>query len=363
MSSASFRTLEFYCGIGGLHYALKRSRPSAEVVAAFDWDPTSCQVYGANHGEVVQRKDISTLTPEYLEGFDANLWLMSPACQPYTVLNPEAKGAADPRAMSFLHIVQSVLPEMARRGSQPGYILVENVAGFETSSTRELLVETLKDVGYETMELLLSPLQYGIPNSRLRYYMLARKQPFPKVESEEQEHRVWRHIPGQPIVKGEGEGNADVEVRPLKEYLDAQVDAGRYVPDKILGKWGRLFDIVKPSSARSCCFTRGYTHIVERSGSILQEAEDLDTTQVFDAFLRAQSEGREDALEILRPLRLRYFTPSELLRIFAFEEATFVWPESVSMKTKYRLIGNSVNVRVVQALVTYLLAEQEHTMT
>jgi hypothetical protein len=63
-------------------------------------------------------------------------------------------------------------------------------------------------------------------------------------------------------------------------------------------------------------------------------------------------------MEILRPLRLRYFSPEELLRLFCFEDAgsdsTFRWPEGVSTKTKYRLIGNSVNVLVVSALIECL---------
>ena len=63
-------------------------------------------------------------------------------------------------------------------------------------------------------------------------------------------------------------------------------------------------------------------------------------------------------MEILRPLRLRYFSPEELLRLFCFEDAgsdsTFRWPEGVSIKTKYRLIGNSVNVLVVSALIECL---------
>ena len=63
-------------------------------------------------------------------------------------------------------------------------------------------------------------------------------------------------------------------------------------------------------------------------------------------------------MEILRPLRLRYFSPEELLRLFCFEDAgsdsTFRWPEGVSAKTKYRLIGNSVNVLVVSALIECL---------
>jgi tRNA (cytosine38-C5)-methyltransferase len=71
------------------------------------------------------------LTPELLAGFNADLWLLSPACQPYTVLNPNAKGGSDPRAQSFLHLITHVLPQMRTDGTCPSYLLVENVAGFE----------------------------------------------------------------------------------------------------------------------------------------------------------------------------------------------------------------------------------------
>jgi tRNA (cytosine38-C5)-methyltransferase len=81
------------------------------------------------------------------------------------------------------------------------------------------------------------------------------------------ENKVWRNIP---------DCKEDAQVVAIREYLDTDVDEASGVPEKVLKKWGRLFDIVKPSSARSCCFTRGYRHLVERSGSILQEAEELD---------------------------------------------------------------------------------------
>jgi tRNA (cytosine38-C5)-methyltransferase len=113
--------------------------------------------------------------------------------------------------------------------------------------------------------------------------------------------------------------------------------------------------------------------MVERAGSILQENEDLDvsspflpsvwlplislqTKSVFDTFLSAQESGDPGALDILRPLRLRYFTPSELLTLFAFDADSFIWPPHITVKTKYRLIGNSVNVLVVTHLIRYLLA-------
>ena len=86
--------------------------------------------------------DISTLTPEFLAGFNADLWLLSPACQPYTVLNPNAKGASDPRAQSFLHLIQHVLPQMSTVGACPSYLLVENVAGFEVHITSRVVSNT-----------------------------------------------------------------------------------------------------------------------------------------------------------------------------------------------------------------------------
>lgn len=125
----------------------------------------------------------------------------------------------------------------------------------------------------------------------------------------------------------------------------------------------------------------GYTKLVERAGSILQMNEELDviiivlhhhfccnshsamqTTAVFDMFLEAQSQGDPEAVQILAPLRLRYFTPSELLRIFGFNafrsddvaEDEFLWPANLTAKTRYKLIGNSVNVCVVTKLLDYL---------
>lgn len=97
-------------------------------------------------------------------------------------------------------------------------------------------------------------------------------------EDDEEEGKVWRYIPNeQQMEKFKEEGG-----REIRAYLDLGLtdeEEDEYsVPDRILGKWGRLFDIVLPSSKRTCCFTRGYTHLVERSGSILQVEEDLDVS-------------------------------------------------------------------------------------
>jgi len=80
------------------------------------------------------------------------------------------------------------------------------------------------------------------------------------------------------------------------------------------------------------------------------------TKETFDRFLQAQVEGDSNPTAILTPLRLRYFSPGELSRIFGFgtDARPFTWPAEVTTKSKYRLIGNSVNVHVVAELVNYL---------
>ncbi|KIY52972.1 S-adenosyl-L-methionine-dependent methyltransferase [Fistulina hepatica ATCC 64428] len=356
--------IEFYSGIGGLHLALKRCsscRPSV-VVRSYDWDPSAIAVYEHNFGRgIAQRKDISSLTPDTLSAYGADVWLLSPACQPYTVLNPESKGIRDPRAQSFLHLMANVLPVMPPY-RRPKYLLVENVGGFETSETRPAIIEILRGLSYNVAEFLLSPLQFGTPNSRQRYYLLAKFGPW---ASSPTNPGILTHIPPQEA----DQDPQDVSVRDLRMYLDDDTPANdleRYlVPDKILEKWGRLFDIVVPSSLRTCCFTRGYTRLVERAGSIIQMDESLDTTTVFNEFLVAQAQNVPHAVELLRPLRLRYFSPDELLRLFDFNAPRAIWPPlaQISRKTRYRLIGNSVNVRVVTSLLEYLFCEPKQNQT
>lgn len=87
----------------------------------------------------------------------------------------------------------------------------------------------------------------------------------------------------------------------------------------------------------------------------------IQTHETFERFLRAQSEDDPSAAQILDPLQLRYFSPTELLRLFGFQrkegEDHFKWPVEMSSKSKYRLIGNSVNVDVVAHLIRFLLQQ------
>lgn len=104
------------------------------------------------------------------------------------------KDSADARALSFIKILEN-MPHMMQ---PPLMLFVENVVGFEvsiqlvmipypylldliewnpylllqTSNTHKHMMEVLAGIGFVTQEYILSPLQFGIPYSRPRYFCL-----------------------------------------------------------------------------------------------------------------------------------------------------------------------------------------------
>ncbi|KAI7854319.1 S-adenosyl-L-methionine-dependent methyltransferase [Circinella umbellata] len=291
---------------------------------------------------------------------------MSPPCQPYSRQGLQ-KGSQDNRSKSFLHLLE-VLETMTHR---PKYILVENVKGFEESDSHDLLIDSLNHCNYTFQEFLLTPLQLGIPNSRMRYYLLAKQKPLSFIQPPT--NTILAFIPESKIMSTEFVDNrtqsldnedslvhSNVNIGSVSEYLESNVDFVSYaISDKTLLKHGHVFDIVKPSTHRSCCFTKGYYHYAEGTGSILQLNEELDSTETFDKVTQAKKMGNEqEALKLLQSLKLRYFTPREVANLMGFPMDTFTFPESTTIKQKYRCLGNSINVRLVSELMIYLMKNQ-----
>ncbi|KAI9495155.1 cytosine(38)-C(5)-methyltransferase-like protein [Zychaea mexicana] len=360
------KMLEFYSGIGGMHYAATLADWDFEVVKAFDINNVANDIYKHNFGpKTVGQRQIEALTLEYYDKVAADIWTMSPPCQPYSRLGLQ-KGSQDARSRSFLHLLQ-VLEGMKNR---PKYILVENVKGFEESDSRDLLVDSLNRCNYTFQEFLLTPLQLGIPNSRMRYYLLAKQKPLSFVQPPT--NTILGFIPKSTHMSTEFIDNrtrtldnedalvalSAVQIGSVSRYLEPEATVNfdsHAIPDKTLLKHGHVFDIVKPSTHRSCCFTKGYYHYAEATGSILQMNEDLLTAETFDKAAEAKNKGNEqEALELLRSLRLRYFTPREVANLMGFPD-TFTFPDSSTIKQRYRTLGNSINVRLVSELMSYLM--------
>ncbi|CAG8770281.1 6246_t:CDS:2, partial [Racocetra persica] len=328
-----------------------------EVVGAFDINTTANIIYRYNFeknhsSSIIHQRNIESLPLDYYDSYKANIWLMSPPCQPYTRTGLH-RGSEDIRSKSFIYLID-LLDKM---NSPPTYILIENVKGFEESETRDILIKQLNNCHYNYQEFFITPLQLGIPNSRLRYYMLAKKRPLKFKNSDNS--KILNHIPcslyDQDFVDIRNANNSNLieekitdfklNIAPIEKYL-TNADGDRYsIPNKTLLKYGKLFDIVKPSSTRSCCFTKGYYHYVEGTGSILQLNEELDAPQLFK-----QQLPDHEMLASLPLLRLRYFTEYEISQIMGFPKE-FLFPNEITLKQRYRVLGNSINVNVVSELI------------
>ncbi|XP_049633801.1 tRNA (cytosine(38)-C(5))-methyltransferase [Suncus etruscus] len=387
----ALRVLELYSGIGGMHQALRESGVPAQVVAAIDVNTVANEVYKYNfpHTQLLART-IEGITLEEFDRLSFNMVLMSPPCQPFTRIGLQGD-VNDPRTKSFLYFLD-ILPRLK---NLPKYILLENVKGFEVSSTRDLLIQTIENCGFQYQEFLLSPTSLGIPNSRLRYFLIAKLQSeplpfqaagqilmeFPQIESkqcpkpatdaekkaEEKQKEpntcfegIRQTSPKGPVlfkletieeINRKRQQDSDLSVEMLEGFLEDGLDPTHYfIPPESLLRYALLLDIVTPTCRRSTCFTKGYGRYVEGTGSVLQTSEDVQIEEIYKSL---DNLSQEEKITKLLMLKLRYFTPKEIANLLGFPPS-FGFPEKIAVRQRYRLLGNSLNVLVVARLIKIL---------
>lgn len=263
--------------------------------------------------------------------------------------------------------MESILPNLQTR---PQFLLLENVKNFETSNSHQLLITTLEKLNYDYEEFLVSPVSLGIPNERLRYYLVAVqgsgksvKQEiqtvFPQGYSQLIEPAQCRVL--KPFLFCQQNKDEEEKVCLLKKQLVKNVDE-LLLADSCFDKHkGYRFDVVSSTSTITSCFTKGYGKVkfVRGTGPLLitncsENEEEID-------FNDPQS---------LKALKLRWFHPLEIATLLGFptklraiicgeeeeEQAReqFSFPNNVTLTQCYEALGNSINVTVVSRLMKYM---------
>ena len=140
---------------------------------------------------------------------------------------------------------------------------MENVKGFETSRAREILIEMLENNEFNYQEYLLCPKQLGIPNARLRYYLIATKSPSLKTKQLVCDMKnIDPDIVNHFLQKDSG----------LKSFINIEDDPFDEVKLKLTSKilkHAQVFDIVDINSNNSCCFTKSYGKYAKGTGDII----------------------------------------------------------------------------------------------
>lgn len=118
------------------------------------------------------------------------------------------------------------------------------------------------------------------------------------------------------------------------------------LPEDVLKKRFKIMDVCTPDSVRSCCFTKAYGRYIEGTGSVFTPKSASTVKEAFERFISQNDES-------LTELELRFFTPTEITRLMSFP-SSFKFPQQLSNVQKYRLLGNSINVKVVSELIKLL---------
>jgi tRNA (cytosine38-C5)-methyltransferase len=342
--AAMVHVLELFSGIGGMRHGLVAALNEEVSFTAIDLNVFCNTVYENSFGDKPITADVTALSVEWFEELKADIWTLAPPCQPYS-RQGGMLGSADARARPLHHLID-ILRQLEHL---PKRILLENVKNFELSDSCAELVAVLRNRGYGSIAgYLVNPLYMGFPNSRLRFFLVAKREEggmeFPIISNDPQcgdcgESPVWlQPVPARPIAGFLCPSHSETDKLALE------------VPESILSKKSAFcFDIVAPKSTQSLCFTRAYTKFVNGTGSVLYEGGQ-------ETSVDAQNRPLFDSLESMSDLagELRYFCPCEIARLNGFPVSgdPRLATGCSGSKQIYRALGNSLNPQVVARIVS-----------
>ncbi|PZM81210.1 MAG: DNA methyltransferase [Candidatus Melainabacteria bacterium] len=286
------KALELFSGIGA--FAEAAAKRHIEVLAAFDQDPRANATYELNHGMTPRSRNLDTIAPSELP--QADMWWMSPPCQPYSVRGNQ-KGLEDPRARSLVNLFDHL------RQHRPKLLMLENVAGFKDSDAHRLVERTLGELAYQSHFLELSPTDFGLKMRRPRLYLVA----------------TTDGVTFEPPVLQKVEGKC------LTSFIKETYDTELIVSQKDFERYAPSLHIINPcdQDAYAICFTSGYWKSFKSSGTFIA----VDEQQI------------------------RRFSPEEIVALMGFS-SDFSFPEELSIQAKLKLAGNTVDVRAIDYLLS-----------
>lgn len=162
---------ELFSGIGAQVAALKRLNIPYEVVGISEIDKYAIQSYEAINGSVRNYGDITQI-----ERLDyADLWTYSFPCQDLSFAGKQKGISENTRSGLLLH-VERLLTGSVLYGTQPKYLLLENVKALVSKKFMpdfQRWLGKLEQLGYNNYWQVLNAKDYGVPQNRERVFVVS----------------------------------------------------------------------------------------------------------------------------------------------------------------------------------------------
>ena len=321
----TIRVVDLFAGVGGIRLgfaqAAKEFGMNTECVFSSEIDEWACKTYRKNfpNDNHDPKCDITTVDAKSLPDFD--VLLAGFPCQAFSIAGKRG-GFDDTRGTLFFDVARII------KEKQPKAFLLENVKGLtnhRSGKTLQVILNTLReDLGYTVFYKVLNAKEYGVAQLRERIYIVGFKNagdsfdyPLPLPQ---EERKVIRDI---------------IEENP--------VDARYYLSTSYLAA-------LKAHKARHQALGHGFGYEVRSlddvAGTIVcggmgKERNLIVDERQTDFTVRTHIKGEYNKEG------LRKMTPLEWERLQGFPDN---WTAGIADVHRYKQMGNSVAVPVIQAV-------------
>ncbi|WP_394186480.1 DNA cytosine methyltransferase [Pseudoalteromonas tetraodonis] len=160
-----FKFIDLFAGIGGIRKSLEEI--GGGCVFSSEIDPHAQYTYYTNYG-VVPFGDITKIDVEDIP--DHDIICGGFPCQPFSSIG-KRQGFEHPTQGTMFHEVIKVVD-----AKKPRVVFLENVAGLvnhDEGNTLKVILQELSKRGYDCHHTLLNAKDFGIPQNRKRFYLVA----------------------------------------------------------------------------------------------------------------------------------------------------------------------------------------------
>lgn len=376
----TFKFIDLFSGIGGFHQAMKNL--GGECVFASEIDKYAIETYQENY-RIDSNHDITKIEVKDIPEFDV-LCAGFP-CQPFSIAGKQ-EGFLDKTKGTLFFEIARILEER-----HPKYFILENVKNLvshNNGDTYNTIKSVLKGLGYRLTKepLVLSPHQFGIPQSRERLYIVGLYEPtnvdkpieikFDKLLKKSDnsiytilentnENKINAHLERvlecwDEFYKGLDRKLLGFTVQieyfndktyPYTDWREKEIKrnqelykSNKTFIDSWLKKWNNLEDFTPTQRKFEWCCKDKINSLYEGLIQIRQSGVRVktpDVSQTLVAIVQTPIVGKYK----------RYLTVRETARLQSFPDS-FI--PNKNEKQAYKQFGNAVNVKVVQSIAEKL---------
>ena len=316
---ARYNFIDLFAGIGGFRLALESF--GAKCVFSSEWDKHAKEVYRINFGEV-PCDDITKIPEKDINKHD--ILCAGFPCQAFSISGKQ-RGFEDARGTLFFDILR------VAKYHKPKVLFLENVRNFERHDrgrTLNVVVSSLKEMGYDIFHKVLNASLFGVPQKRERIYIVAFKKNL-KVSNFEFPKFVGKPMKLLDVILPDSKTQEYVIKREdikLKKHVNVQIDLFGNYPLKPI----RIGTVNKGGQGERIYHECGHAITLSAHGGGI---------------------GAKTGLYFVNN-KVRKLAPKECARIMGFPN-NFKKPSSDHQA--YKQFGNSVVVDVLQHIILEII--------